>query len=427
MKVEQRPIGVDLFAGVGGMSLGFEQAGFDVVAGFDIELHNVETYKKNFPARPAFQCDLSKATGDQLRKKAKLGKKRIDVVFGGPPCQGFSEIGKRLLANPRNQLLFHFSRLVRQLKPRYFVLENVEGLTFGDSKDLLNSFLLRVKRAGYDVVEPVRVLDAADYGVPQRRLRLFVLGFERGLPSPSYPPPCPLRNSQGRIVEPKVIDAIRDLQKVVDRQDAYDSDVFLGRLGRPSYYAKLLRGEVADPDDQSVSRERNGDGLSGCLRTWHSDEVVERFSDTIPVRANRSANTTDWQMMASHGHCVRARMSIMAATRQPGRFIQTNRGASRPGRRRDSSPFRTGSNSIQPDGTDSSKSEIRFLHGWQEPSLEASFRRFAAETISIRLVDPRDACQRSESLDRRDANQGVVHRYVDAGHQSDSRDRRSRG
>lgn len=282
MKVEQRPIGVDLFAGVGGMSLGFEQAGFDVVAGFDIELHNVETYKKNFPARPAFQCDLSKATGDQLRKKAKLGKKRIDVVFGGPPCQGFSEIGKRLLADPRNQLLFHFSRLVRQLKPRYFVLENVEGLTFGDSKDLLNSFLLRVKRAGYDVVEPVRVLDAADYGVPQRRLRLFVLGFERGLPSPSYPPPCPLRNSQGRIVEPKVIDAIRDLQKVVDRQDAYDSDVFLGRLGRPSYYAKLLRGEVADPDDQSVSRERNGDGLSGCLRTWHSDEVVERFSDTIP-------------------------------------------------------------------------------------------------------------------------------------------------
>jgi DNA (cytosine-5)-methyltransferase 1 len=264
------------------MSLGFEQAGFDVVAAFDIELHNVETYKKNFATGPAFQCDLSKAAGDQLRKKAKLGRKRIDVVFGGPPCQGFSEIGKRLLTDPRNQLLFHFSRLVRQLKPRYFVLENVEGLTLGDSQDLLDSFLLRVKRAGYDVVEPVQVLDAVDYGIPQRRHRLFVLGFERGLPPPSYPLPCPLRNSQGRIVEPKVIDAIRDLRKVVDRQDPSDSDVFLGRLGRPSYYAKLLRGEVLDPDDQSIPRKRNGDGLSGCLRTWHSDDVVERFSATIP-------------------------------------------------------------------------------------------------------------------------------------------------
>ncbi len=280
------------------MSLGFEQAGFDVVAAFDIESHNVETYTKNFPTGPAFQCDLSKATGDQLRTKAKLGKKRIDVVFGGPPCQGFSEIGKRLLADPRNQLLFHFSRLVRQLKPRYFVLENVEGLTLGDSKSLLNSFLLRVRRAGYDVVEPIQVLNAADYGIPQRRHRLFVLGFQRGLTRPTYPAPCPLHNSRGEIIEPTVNDAIRDLQKTGSQKESCELDVFVGRLGRPSYYAKLLRGEAKDPNDCSIPRKRNGGGLSGCLTTCHSDEVVERFTATMP---GTSEPTSRYYRLANDG------------------------------------------------------------------------------------------------------------------------------
>jgi len=282
MKVEQRPIGVDLFAGVGGMSLGFEQAGFEVVAAFDFALHNVETHTKNFPKCAAFQRDLSIASGDQLRKDAKLGKKSIDVVFGGPPCQGFSEIGKRLMADPRNQLLFHFSRLVRELQPRYFVLENVEGLMMGDSEDLLDSFVLRVRRAGYAVVEPIQVLDAADFGVPQRRRRVFVLGFKQGETAPDYPSPSPFRNKRGRIIRPKVIDAIRDLEKLGNRTDLFDSDVFCGPLGIPSYYAKVLRGDVADTDDRSPPRKRNGEGLSGCLRTRHADEIIDRFSATLP-------------------------------------------------------------------------------------------------------------------------------------------------
>ena len=277
MKVERRPIGFDLFAGAGGMSLGFEQAGFDVVAAFDSAQHNVETHKKNFPKCVAFRRDLSKTSGGQLRKDAKLGRKKIDVIFGGPPCQGFSEIGKRLIADPRNQLLFHFSRLIRELKPRYFVLENVEGLTLGDSENLLDSLILRVKRAGYGVVEPIQVLDAADFGVPQRRRRVFILGFQHGETPPDYPVACPLRNGLGRIVKPKVIDAIRDLRKIGEQTDSFDSDVFCECLGRPSYYAKVLRGEVADPDDRSPRRKRNGDGLSGCLIT-HFPHIWVPFS-----------------------------------------------------------------------------------------------------------------------------------------------------
>ena len=158
-----KPIAIDLFCGVGGMSLGFEQAGFDIVEAFDLEPWNVACHEKNFPHSTATARDLSKVTGAELLKLCGTKAKALDVVFGGPPCQGFSVAGNRDSTDERNLLLFEFARLIRELQPKYFVLENVRGLMAKYSEPILNSFLHRIRLAGYSVVMPIKVLNAADF------------------------------------------------------------------------------------------------------------------------------------------------------------------------------------------------------------------------------------------------------------------------
>src|SRR5438552_948369 len=140
-----RPTSIDLFCGAGGMTLGFEQAGFDVLAAFDLEEINVATHQTNFPGTAAFPVDLSQKTGDSLRQLAKLNGTEIDVVFGGPPCQGFSFGGRQDMEDERNLLVYDFARLVRQLRPKYFVMENVKGLTSPNARPILDSFVRRIK------------------------------------------------------------------------------------------------------------------------------------------------------------------------------------------------------------------------------------------------------------------------------------------
>ncbi|WP_207233569.1 DNA cytosine methyltransferase [Salinicola tamaricis] len=101
----KRPIGIDLFAGAGGMSLGFEQAGFDIAAAVEIDPIHCATHEYNFPYSKAICASVVDLTGDDVRQKAGIGDREIDVVFGGAPCQGFSLIGKRVLDDPRNELL----------------------------------------------------------------------------------------------------------------------------------------------------------------------------------------------------------------------------------------------------------------------------------------------------------------------------------
>src|SRR5687768_4293202 len=142
-----RPIAVDLFCGVGGMSLGFEQAGFHIAGAVDSEPINIATHHINFPSCVALQRDLSKTSGSDLLSDLNLRTGEIDVLFGGPPCQGFSLMGKRRMEDERNQLFLHFARLIRELRPRYFIVENVRGLLMGTASRLVVSFMLRMKRA----------------------------------------------------------------------------------------------------------------------------------------------------------------------------------------------------------------------------------------------------------------------------------------
>jgi DNA (cytosine-5)-methyltransferase 1 len=269
-----------LYCGVGGLSLGFEQAGFEIAAAFDSDPIHVATYSKNFPGTAVDLVDLAKEGGDGLRRRAGLVGVDIDVVIGGPPCQGFSTIGKRDPADPRNDLLIHFARLVGELSPTYFVLENVPGLRAGDPRAFLASFLRTVRAAGYRVLLPMKVLQASDFGVPQQRGRLFVVGYKKGAVKPGYP--VPLKKVLASYRVPTVWEAIRDLPQVERYHRLLTDNIWRGRLGKPSEYASLLRGEALDPSDMSYPRRVNGGGLTGCQRTAHTRESVRRFLRTPP-------------------------------------------------------------------------------------------------------------------------------------------------
>lgn len=187
-----RPIGVDLFAGAGGLSLGFEQAGFDVLAAVEVDPVHACVHHYNFPECTVIPKSVRNLSGPEIRAASSIGGRPVDVVFGGAPCQGFSLIGKRALDDPRNALVKDFVRIVAELEASYFVFENVKGLTVGRHRKFLDELIAEFETAGYSVVADWKVLNASAYGVPQNRERLFLLGARQGLPLPDYPEPSTL-------------------------------------------------------------------------------------------------------------------------------------------------------------------------------------------------------------------------------------------
>lgn len=269
-----RPIGIDLFAGAGGLSLGFEQAGFDVAAAVEIDPIHCAVHEFNFPNCATICADASKISGADIEKAAKLNGARVDVVFGGAPCQGFSLIGKRALHDPRNRLVLEFLRLTVELDARYFVFENVKGLTVGQHKQLLHELIDAFRDSGYDVLLPYRVLNAAEFGVPQDRRRLFLIGAKRGLPMPKYP-------TVVGAVPTTVWEAIGDLPDADQYPELMESDVIAkARFGKASRYASVLRGLIEDARDFSYPREWDPKRLTSSMRTEHTPLSQRRFKAT---------------------------------------------------------------------------------------------------------------------------------------------------
>ncbi len=272
-----RPVGIDLFAGAGGMSLGFEQAGFDIAAAVDYDPIHCATHEFNFANCATICRSVTDIDGSYIRNKAKLDNRDIDVVFGGAPCQGFSLIGKRALDDPRNSLVHHFVRLVAELRPKYFVFENVKGLTIGEHKRFLEEIIEAFVKKGYSVEQNYQVLNAADYGVPQDRRRLFLYGARRGYALPKYPEPSHYRKNgkpnPAKLKEtPTVIDAIGDLPEAEDFEVLLERDWVYADFSKPSEYARRLR--------RSNDTLKGKLLLSSSLRTVHTELSMQRFSDT---------------------------------------------------------------------------------------------------------------------------------------------------
>ncbi|MBX3118618.1 MAG: DNA cytosine methyltransferase [Fimbriimonadaceae bacterium] len=254
-------IGIDLCCGVGGMSAGFRDAGFDVRAAVDNDPINVDYHHRNFPECEAIREDLECLSAVELRSLAKLGRKEIHVVFGGPPCQGFSLMGKRSLDDPRSSILLEFGRLATELNPNYIVAENVTGLLVGATRSFYDALRKLLEAENYEVLDPW-VIDAVDYGVPQSRRRVIIVAKRGGMPVPEKPKPI------GATECITVRDAIGDLE-LIDA-DSIVGDRYAGELGFPSEYAKQLR----------EGRDSSSDPLTCCAFPTHSDAVIKRFEAT---------------------------------------------------------------------------------------------------------------------------------------------------
>jgi DNA (cytosine-5)-methyltransferase 1 len=271
-----RPIGVDLFAGAGGLSLGFQQAGFDVLAAVEYDPIHAATHEFNFPDCATICRSVADIDGEYIRANSKIGRRDVDVVFGGAPCQGFSMIGKRALDDPRNSLVYHFVRVVAELRPKYFVFENVRGLTVGEHKKFLEEIIAEFKANDYAVLDDYQVLNAANYGVPQGRQRLFLMGARKGKRLPEYPTPTHKLKGTSMNLEfiettPTVWDAIGDLPEADDFDELLERDWVNARFKKPSPYACALRHAP-----NSIGREL----LTSSMRTIHTDLSKKRFMET---------------------------------------------------------------------------------------------------------------------------------------------------
>jgi DNA (cytosine-5)-methyltransferase 1 len=216
----------------------------------------------------------------------------VALLAGGAPCQGFSMMGKRALDDPRNQLVQHFVRLVSEIQPKYCVFENVKGLTLGKHVKFLDELISALQHIGYQVLSPYRVLNAADFGVPQNRQRLFLMAARSDQLLPDYP----------KALHPTitVADAISDLPDADGFDALLDTDCWKTQWLTQSSYAKQLRGQHRDLTDFSYPRVFDPQTLTSSMRTIHTAISQKRFLST-------SAGTTEpisrFYKLALNGLC----------------------------------------------------------------------------------------------------------------------------
>lgn len=169
------PTVISLFAGCGGSSLGYSMAGYRELLAVEWDKHAADTFRLNFPDIPVWQGDIADLSVEEILRITGLEPGQLDVLDGSPPCQGFSTAGRRKMDDGRNQLFKEYVRILRGLRPRAFVMENVSGLVKGKMKLIFAEMMRDLKGSGYEV--SAKVLNAMYFGVPQSRERLIVIGM----------------------------------------------------------------------------------------------------------------------------------------------------------------------------------------------------------------------------------------------------------
>jgi DNA (cytosine-5)-methyltransferase 1 len=285
-----RPTLIDLYAGAGGLSLGMEQAGFDVVAAVEFDPVHAQTHRYNFSLTPVLCRDMTDVSADDLLSVASIGWSlhhpgepfpgTVDALVGGPPCQGFSVGGLRRVGDERNDQLLRFVELVSALRPRVFCLENVAGLLEKRFEGIRTAAIESLRWAGYTLTGADRYLDAVDFGVPQSRKRVLILGTLDDTPVPR---PSPV---SGRVT---VADALEGLPTLARYRRLLRSDEAalteadkLTRSHILSQYARYLAGLETEAENLSHPRVWDPDLLTSSLRTVHTSATVQRFRSTSP-------------------------------------------------------------------------------------------------------------------------------------------------
>ena len=272
---------LSLFAGCGGFCEGIELAGFKVKCAVELDKFAAETYRHNFPKTPLFEGDVAAFLNTPGQDHIKqYGLKNIDLIFGGPPCQGYSQIGPRDLHDPRNRLFEEFSRVVSTLRPKLFLMENVPNLLLLNKGHFRDLILEEFARIGYANTTFVKV-SAADYGVPQLRQRVVFVGVRDDLALNDE-----LRSVVQRTLTKMVHllpftvrDAISDLP---NRVVPSGSVMPYPKKGTLSEFQKMMRLDAeAGPYTKAVKRRRGFGNGAPVLHNHHTKEIQERRAHLI--------------------------------------------------------------------------------------------------------------------------------------------------
>lgn len=250
------PALVDLFSGAGGFSVGLGIAGFQPVLAVDIHKPSIDTYKRNHPSSATFLGDISRL--DELGVKQLVGKREVSLITAGVPCQGFSLCNrKRWEGDKRNFLFREFRRIAGVFSPPYVLVENVSGLVSTSEGAFVRDIKAAIKEMGYQV--EARMLNALEYGVPQRRDRIFFIGAKPGFPI-AWPAPT---HGPKRLPYRTVKDAIGDLPKLENGQvkTSYERQPMCE-------YQRLMRGST--------------DSLLNHEAPTHPQSTIDKIAATRP-------------------------------------------------------------------------------------------------------------------------------------------------
>lgn len=296
---------IDLFCGCGGLSEGFEEAGFNIISANDVDKNMIKSYKINHPNTKTILENINNLSAEDFL--VKKNKKDIDIIIGGPPCQGFSTVGKRRKKDPRNLLFYQYLRILKEIKPKMFVMENVPGLLTMGRGMIKNIMKKHFEKLGYNVV--INILKAENFWVPQRRRRIFFVGnlFHKPFEFP--------KQTNGKINT--VWDAIGDLPKleVGESSTKYEKEPITcfqkylrGKETQLSYHKASNHSEIMIERMKHIKQGENHSNLPQHLRL--NSGYPNIYGRLI---ANEPANT-----ITGNCGCVSA----------PGRFIHPfqNRG-----------------------------------------------------------------------------------------------------
>lgn len=277
---------IDLFAGVGGLSLGATRAGFDLVGAAELDSIAINTHKYNFPNLKHLQCDIAYLSGNELLEQFQIKEGELSGLIGGPPCQGFSNMGKQNINDIRNTLFIHFFRLVKEVKPDFFIAENVPGI--------LNEKFDKIRNTAFDLITgkykvlPHIVLKAQDYGVPTSRTRVFFIGYKKGKVN-AFEPELFLSEKDCKIHY--VHDALDGLPFIINNYDTpTKSDLSWCKIGKtaPGSYADLLSKVIPTGvgNKEAIERFINYSEVTGVIGTKHSSEVEKRYRNVPPGKTD---------------------------------------------------------------------------------------------------------------------------------------------
>lgn len=275
------PTVIDLFAGVGGLSLGAARAGFEVKAAIEIDPIALQTHALNFPKAAHISDDVSTLSGIDLLTQAGVEAGKLDGLIGGPPCQGFSNIGRRRLDDSRNNLFYHFFRLVSEIRPTFFVAENVPGI-MQRQYDNIRQAAFQCVADQYIVVDPVKAI-ASEYGAPTTRTRYFFIGINKSALSRKSNHIQLDFSPDQNINEVNVRRALEGLPIRIRSDWVDDSQGWRRVKITPSMqndpFFERVTGRIPPNvgHSESIRQYQNSQLVSGCLGTRHAQEIALRY------------------------------------------------------------------------------------------------------------------------------------------------------